>query len=124
MERFLRIRLGAFLQLPRFFLILEEIHRPYICLNKFYNPEICSVPVTHSALWSKAVQKFSSDLEHSVRLAFITFIFGSTHAHAGQKAIDDRFLFLNCCVLMHVKMFVYLKIVNILKCIFINAAMM
>lgn len=47
---------GALLQLPRFFFILEEIHRLYICLNKFYKPEICSVLVTHAALWSKAVQ--------------------------------------------------------------------
>lgn len=49
----------------------EEIHIPYICLNEFCKLAICSVPVTHAALWTEAVQTSSSDLERSVRLAFI-----------------------------------------------------
>lgn len=56
MENYLRIHQGALVQLPSPPLIPEEIHRPYICLNKFCKPAICSVPVTHAALWTSAVQ--------------------------------------------------------------------
>ena len=39
-----------------FFFLPEEIHIPYICLNEFCKLAICSVPVTHAALWTEAVQ--------------------------------------------------------------------
>lgn len=76
-----------------FFLILEEIHRPYICLNKFYKPEICSVPVTHAALWSKAVQNSAVTWNTVFVWLLLHFSSAITHAHTGQKVIDDRFFF-------------------------------